>query len=181
MPMKAMGSSGNGYGHGLMGGRASADKRAPAEPMALPPPPSPAPPAPPPHARRRPAHNEVMTGKDENIDRESKKGDAAATRAAATWAVTAGQTTSVGATAPLVEAIRAALAAGRASCLAASAGAPIKVRLTIDAHGRIVRVELVAGDRNAESCLRAALVGLSSATAAKGAPTGTIEITLRTR
>jgi hypothetical protein len=61
------------------------------------------------------------------------------------------------------------------------AGKSIRIRLTIDAHGAIVRVELVAGDRNAESCLRAALVGLSTATVAQAGPTGTIELTLSAR
>ena len=110
------------------------------------------------------------------------KDDGRKAPAAPAWVVTAGKSSTVGATAPLVEAIRAALAAGRAPCLAASDGSkPIRVRLTIDAQGRIVRVELVTGDRNAESCLRAALAGLSSATVAHGAPTGTVEITLRAR
>ena len=52
-------------------------------------------------------------------------------------------------------------------------------------QGRIVRVELVAGDRTAESCLRTVLAGLSSATIAQGSrsesPTGTVEIILRAR
>jgi Ca-activated chloride channel homolog len=197
-PMKSMGSIGaNGYGtgHGAIGGRVMA---APVAPSAAPPPS----PSPPPQASRRkasaPADKESeaqsasrddraravtkaegKTGKVEKDETAKNKLDAPATP---TWAVIAGKTATVGATAPLVEAIRAALASGRAACLAASDRAkPIQIRLTIDAHGRIVRVELVTGDRNAESCLRAALAGLSSATAAHGAATGTVEITLRAR
>jgi len=104
-------------------------------------------------------------GKDEDAKTKSKG------PAAVTWTVTASNASGVGGTAPLVEAIRAALASGRASCLAASqtdVGKPIRVRLTVDAQGRIVRVELITGDRNAAHCLRAALAGLSSATVANG-------------
>jgi Ca-activated chloride channel family protein len=110
----------------------------------------------------------------------NNKGDASAAPA---WVVTASGASSLDATGPLVEAIRSALAAGsggRAACLAAS-GKLIRFRLTIDAHGRIARVEIVTGDRDAEACLRAALAGLSSATVARGNPTGAVEITLRAR
>jgi len=63
----------------------------------------------------------------------------------------------------------------------APSGKALRLRLTIDAQGRIARVEIVTGDRSAEACLRAALAGLSSATVARGNPTGTVEITLRAR
>jgi hypothetical protein len=183
--MKAKGSMGSGYGAGGLGHAAPA----PASPVA---------PAPPLVQKRMMSEN-ALDGLDMNEGRHAanKRGGKAGTGkedkakdrdderkapAAPTWIVSAGKSTTVGETAPLVEAIRAALAAGRAPCLAASdASKPIRVRLTIDAQGRIVRVELVTGDRNAESCLRAALAGLSSATVAHGAPTGTVEITLRTR
>ncbi len=54
---------------------------------------------------------------------------------------------------------------------------------------RIVRVELVAGDKTAEGCLQKALAGLSSATVARSgagaaggvSATGTVEITLGSR
>ena len=81
-----------------------------------------------------------------------------------------------------MEAIRAALARSVSACLAASdLGKPIRVRLTVDAKGRIVRVELLAGDRSAESCLQKAFMGLVSATAAQGGPAGTVEITLQAK
>jgi hypothetical protein len=129
---------------------------------------------------RNVANKHAKTGGKEETPKD--KGEGRKSPAAPTWSVSAGKSATVGATAPLVEAIRAALASGRAPCLAASdASKPIRVRLTIDAQGRIVRVELVTGDRNAESCLRAALAGLSSATVAHGAPTGTVEITLSAR
>jgi len=174
LPMKAMGvmGSGKGYGAGGLGHAAPAAT-------------SPVAPAPPPVRAKRMMADEELTGLDVKESRREKakdRDDGRKAPAAPTWIVSAGKSTTVGATAPLVEAIRAALAAGRARCLAASsASKPISVRLTIDAQGRIVRVELVTGDRNAESCLRAGLAGLSSATMAHGAPTGTVEITLRAR
>jgi len=178
MPMKAMNGPAGGYGHGAMGGLSV--------PVA---------PAPPPASRRmaekepasvsREARDDRgRSGKDEEADKKSK-GDAKP--APLTWTVSASNASGVGGTAPLVEAIRAALASGRAACLAASdLGKPIRVRLTIDAQGRIVRVELVTGDRNAAPCLRAALGGLSSATVASGngktsPAVGTVEITLHAR
>ena len=98
--------------------------------------------------------------------------------------VTAGGSTGVGPTAPLAEAVRAALAGDRGACALAAGrgGKSIKLRLTVDARGGIVRVELVAGDKAAERCLQKALAGLSSATVARGgAATGTVEITLVSR
>ena len=115
-----------------------------------------------------------------------------------TFVVTAGGSSGVGATAPLVEAVRAALAGGRGACALAAVrgGKNIKLRLTIDARGAIARVELVAGDKTAERCLQKALAGLVSATVARGGAgaaggtsgaaggvfaTGTVEITLGSR
>ena len=84
--------------------------------------------------------------------------------AASGFVVTAGGSSGVGPTAPLVEAVRAALAGGRGACALAAVrgGRSIKLRLTVDARGAIVRVELVAGDKAAEGCLQKALAGLSS-------------------
>jgi Ca-activated chloride channel family protein len=119
-------------------------------------------------------------GADKKIEGKNKA-DGPATSTPISWIVTAGKSSTVGATGPLVAAIRAALAGGRVPCLTAAAGKSIRIRLTIDAHGAIVRVELVAGARNAESCLRGALAGLSTATVAQTGPTGTIEVTLSAR
>ena len=172
----SVGPSGNGYGGG-----ASASRRASIAPKPAPPPAST-------HGRLagKEADRDEEDAKTGKADKKNKDDAPKTPAAAVVWAVTAGKSNTVGASGPLVEAIRAALASGRAACLAASsAGKPIRVRLTIDARGAIVRVELVAGDRNAESCLRAALVGLASATKAQSTNTvngltiGTIEITLR--
>jgi Ca-activated chloride channel homolog len=188
-PMKSMGALGGaGYGHGGGGLRA----RAPMPAAAAPPPPAE------PSARAaadeasRPAlatrgrdrsdgrDGDAKAGKKEE---EKKKANRKPETVAPGWVVTASGASSLGATGPLVEALRAALAAGRGACLAAVAdlGKPIRLRLTIDAQGRIARVDLVTGERGAAACLRAALAGLSSATRAEGNPTGTVEITLRAR
>ncbi len=62
-------------------------------------------------------------------------------------------------------------------------GAEVSNRLHTSARGvrKIVRVELLAGDRSAESCLQKAFMGLVSATAAQGGPAGTVEITLQAK
>ncbi len=177
-PMKSMGALG-GAGHGY--GRSTMS--APVQPAPAPPPASPV-------SRRMLADKEPEAARDDRArhlakeEKASKNKDGAkAPGTAPTWTVTASKAASVGATGPLVEAIRAALGSGRAACLSVSDIAKlIRLRLTLDAQGRIVRVELVSGDRHAEACLRSALAGLSSATVAQGAvATGTVEITLRAR
>jgi Ca-activated chloride channel homolog len=184
-PMKTMGGAGYGQGgYGSIGGRTHAAKRAPAEPAS-------------PVSRRMAAADEEREARDDrsralarSVDKSTApkdakpkgKGEGPTAPAALTWTVIAGKSSTVGATAPLVEAVRTALAAGRGACLAAAdLAGPILLRLTIDAQGRIVRIQLVAGGRNAESCLQRALAGLASVTAAHGAPTGTVELTLRAR
>ena len=93
--------------------------------------------------RSRLAKREAKAGKDAKT---KNKGDAA--HAAYSWTVTASQSSTVGPATSLIGAIRAALASERSACLAGSdAGKPIRVRVTVDAKGRIVRVELLAGDR----------------------------------
>ena len=134
------------------------------------------------HGRRSKLKRSERAAADEESDRAATGGDQA------TFVVTAGSSSGVGATAPLVEAVRAALAGSRGACALAGVrgGKHIKLRLTVDARGAIVRVELVAGDKTAEGCLQKALAGLSSATVARGgagggSATGTVEITLSSR
>jgi len=179
MPMKAMRAPAGAYG--ALGGQGNG-----AGNLGMPVPVAPAPPA---EAASRRFADKAAKAKDEKkADRDDRdeelqtKTDATRAKTAVVWTVTAANARGVGGPAPLVEAIRAALASGRASCLAASsAGRSIRIRLTVDAKGRVVRVELIAGDRRAESCLRGGLVGLSSATIAHGAATGTVEVTLHAR
>jgi hypothetical protein len=152
-------------GLGSSGGRTSPAPLADAEPASPAPPPSPSP-----HAARR-GDGKAL---DQDAPRAKHKADA---RPAPRWTVTVTGSASVGATAPLVAAVRAALASGPATCLAATRGS-LKLRLTVDASGKVLRVDLLAGDRAAESCLRKLLGGLSSTTVAVGAPAGTIALAI---
>jgi Ca-activated chloride channel homolog len=192
MKMGLIGGQGHGYGSAGPGGggRAMAPRPvAPPAPMALPAPPPPA------HARRRLAEaDEEAESRDDRsrlAPREAKaakqakakdKDDAPRAPTAHSWTVTASRSATVGPASSLVAAIRAALASERSACLAASdVGKPIRVRVTVDAKGKIVRVQLLAGGRSAESCLQKAFIGLVSATAAQGGPAGTVEITLQAK
>jgi Ca-activated chloride channel family protein len=186
MNMKTMG--GAGYGHGGSGTLGRLSGKGAAAEAAAPPPPSLAPvPMP---RRMAPAADEQRQDRDDRSrastrsEEKAKPKDKSAgpATAAPVWNVTAGKSSSVGAVAPLLQAISGALGSGRGACLAAAdVGKPIRLRLTVDAQGRILRVELLAGDRHAESCLQRTLAGLVSATVAHGAPTGLVEVTLRAR
>jgi Ca-activated chloride channel family protein len=55
----------------------------------------------------------------------------------------------------------------------------VKLRLTVDKAGKVIKVEVVSGDAKAGECFKAKLVGLSSTAKADGAATGTYEVTLR--
>jgi Ca-activated chloride channel family protein len=121
------------------------------------------------HARR--------SAEDER--KEEKNDRRPAAREPAAWRITAGGAVGIGATEPLVVAVRAALAGDRGACLAAAAARKTwKLRLTVDAHGKVVRVDVVAGDQALAACLRASLAGLSSSTFAAGGATGSVVLTL---
>ena len=155
--------TGAGVGHGAAGSAAQAPRAERSIAM-------PAPSAPPPQALAR---------RRDDSRAADAKGKKDARPAQAAWVVTVGQTTALAGTGPLVEAVRAALASGRAACLAGGApGQGLRVRLTIDARGKVQRVELVAGDRGAEGCLRALFARLASSTVAQGAGVGTVELTI---
>jgi Ca-activated chloride channel family protein len=167
-PMEGVDLGGTLMGKGR-GGAGSVAKAAP-EPASAAPPPALSPQH---HAAR-----EKAEALDEEAPRDKRKDDA---DAAPRWAVTATGSSGVGATAPVVEMVRAALGSRRAACLGATRG-NLKLRLTIDAHGKVVRVDLLGGDRTAEACVRRLLAELSSATmatgAVNGAATGTVELTI---
>ena len=183
-----LGGAGTGMG---VGGGGRTRSAAPAEPAATPMPLL-APPPPPPRGDAARAAPPMPASASGASTRPPTRRTTASNRPAkVTFVVTAGDSSGVGATAPLVEAVRAALAGGRGGCALAGArgGKNIKLRLTVDARGAIVRVEVVAGDKAAEGCLQKALAGLSSATVARGgagaaggvSATGTVEITLSSR
>ena len=67
------------------------------------------------------------------------------------------------------------------ACRTAGALSPsktVRLRLTVDAQGKVQKVVVLAGDRGLEACLARLFIGLASATVAQGAPTGTVEVTL---
>jgi len=100
------------------------------------------------------------------------------------WNLEVVHASSTTATAPLLAAVRAALAGAGGRCVAAAgggagagagAGKPsgrIQLRLFLNAQGKIERVERTGGDRAAESCLVKLLVTLSSATVGAGRSDG---------
>lgn len=76
----------------------------------------------------------------------------------------------------LLRAIDAKLAEAKGCFTAAGS---LKLRLTIDKAGKVIKVELVTGDAKAAECFKGKLLGLSSNAKAEGAATGTYEVTLR--
>jgi hypothetical protein len=81
---------------------------------------------------------------------------------------------SVGDTTPVVVALKRLLAS-RGTC---PAGGRVQLRLTIDAKGQIVRIEVIGRDRSGEACWQKLFAGVSSGTAARGAETGSVEVTI---
>jgi len=84
-----------------------------------------------------------------------------------------GEPTNLGDTRALVKAIE------RKFSGACAAGGEVKLRLRIDASGKLVKVDILGGDRALGQCLSRALTGLVSATKAQGADAGTFEVTIR--
>jgi hypothetical protein len=101
-------------------------------------------------------------------DEESRK------EAALTWSVRLDRTAGVRDAGPLVTAIRTALAK-RADL----GGGTARVRLTVDAHGKIVGVEVVGGDKAFGARLKPTLLTLSSASVSTSSANGTVELTIR--
>ena len=61
----------------------------------------------------------------------------------------------------------------------AKAGCTLRLRITVDATGKIAKVERLAGDRAIASAIAGKLTGTSSTTTAQAAPVGTLEVTIR--
>ncbi|HXI58389.1 MAG TPA: VWA domain-containing protein, partial [Polyangia bacterium] len=99
--------------------------------------------------------------------------------------VTVAGTTSVGPTGALLTAVRAALqrqSAGTAACGGTGgSGTPVRLRLSIDAGGHVRILAVVGANSALESCLRARLAGLLSATTALGKMPGLVELTISAR
>jgi Ca-activated chloride channel family protein len=80
----------------------------------------------------------------------------------------------VGDTRALVAEVNRLLQVG--TCAAAS---PLRLRLTIDATGKVVSIKLLQGNRQQLACLQRALLKLTTATKAHGKPTGTVDLQLQ--
>jgi Ca-activated chloride channel family protein len=65
-----------------------------------------------------------------------------------------------------------------AGCLGGAAGGEVVLKLSVDAGGRVVKVDLVRGDTRLLRCLRDHLVGLVTATRAGGAAPGVVEVVM---
>jgi hypothetical protein len=61
----------------------------------------------------------------------------------------------------------------------ARAGSALRLRITVDATGRITKAERLAGDEVLAAVITGKLTGQSSATKAKSAPEGTLEVTIK--
>ena len=64
-------------------------------------------------------------------------------------------------------------------CAQAKPGRVLRLRITVDGAGKIARVERLAGDEAVATAIANKLTGESSATVAKAAPEGTLEVTIR--
>jgi hypothetical protein len=61
----------------------------------------------------------------------------------------------------------------------AKAGSTLRLRITVDAMGKITKAERLAGDEVLAAAITGKLTAQSSATKAKSAPEGTLEVTIK--
>jgi hypothetical protein len=61
----------------------------------------------------------------------------------------------------------------------AKAGSTLRLRITVDATGKVTKVERLAGDQVLAAAITGKLTGASSTTTAKSAREGTLEVTIR--
>jgi Ca-activated chloride channel family protein len=157
------GLSGSGYGAGG---------------VALAPPPAPA--AAPLSALGEPRHEKKSAVAKHEVaelaldEEDTAPAKAASDKAVLAWSIKVDLTAGVRDPAPLVAAIRAALAKegerGTGS---------VTVRLTVDAHGKVLAVDIVGGDKAFGARLKPVLLRLSSRSASNGLANGTVALTIR--
>jgi Ca-activated chloride channel family protein len=188
-----IGVGGSGY-MGALGGKGHAMQRisgsayGAAGGVALAPPPAPVAAAPMAAAAEPRREKKSAVGKHEIADSpleaaleeedaapaKAAKADTAKDKAALTWSVRLDRSAGVRDAGPLVTAIRTALAK-RADL----GGGTVRVRVTVDAHGKVVGLDVVGGDKGLGLRLKAALLSLSSASVSNGPANGTVELTIR--
>ena len=64
-------------------------------------------------------------------------------------------------------------------CAQAKSGSTLRLRITVDRAGKIAKVERLAGDEAVATPIAQKLTGESSATVAKAAPDGTLDVTIK--
>ena len=91
--------------------------------------------------------------------------------------VTPGKTQNLGDSKALLAIIRRV--AEQQGCSQAKPGSALRLRITVDGAGKIAKVERLSGDEAIATAIANKLTGESSTTAAKAAPEGTLEVTIK--
>jgi Ca-activated chloride channel family protein len=91
--------------------------------------------------------------------------------------VTPGKSQSLGDSKALLAVIRRV--AAQQGCSQAKPGSTLRLRITVDGAGKIAKVERLSGDEAIATAIANKLTGESSTTAAKAAPQGTQEVTIK--
>jgi Ca-activated chloride channel family protein len=125
-----------------------------------------------------PQSTQGMGGKGEARAKSAEKDDSKEDKkAACAVKVVAGKVQKVADIKPLLTTIRQALE--QASCAHAKSGTTLRLRLTIDAAGKISKAERVDGDEGIAATIISKLVGITSASKSDKSGEGTVEITLK--
>lgn len=117
------------------------------------------------------------SGKGAGPARTESKDKAAEQRTACTVKLVPGQLHNLPDIKPLLSTIHQAIA--QVHCAQAKPGTTLRLRLTLDAAGKISKVERIDGDQAVAEIIIRKLVGLGSALTPQNAKEGTAEITLR--
>jgi Ca-activated chloride channel family protein len=91
--------------------------------------------------------------------------------------VTPGKSQSLGDSKALLAVIRRV--AAQQGCSPARPGSTLRLRITVNGAGKIAKVERLSGDEAIAAAIAHKLTGESSTTAAKAAPEGTLEVTIK--
>lgn len=130
-----------------------------------------------PRRERRPAPAERSAEADKA--RDDRQGTARRGRAPVPApSVIDGRASGLSGAVALEEAIRAFLARGVTSCAAPRAGEQVRLRFHVDGAGKVVRVDVLRGERATGACLAAAMHGLTSAAKARAGAVATLEATI---
>ncbi|MBI5547173.1 MAG: VWA domain-containing protein [Deltaproteobacteria bacterium] len=182
----AVGGGAGGAATGIKGGHGAATRSPGAsgqiasESVAAPSaaPAGPPPPAPKPMMAARPVAAEPMAKRERKASRLSlgDSDDESGGETALRLMVADLKASGLSETRPLVAAIDQQL---KAASGCATAATTVKLKLTVDKAGKVVKVETADGDRKLGACLEARLKGLVSATVASEGTSGILEIAIR--